>query len=219
MRNLHAAILMFFVLVAHCQNSPDPDRIGPRMVWEPPAFARPDTLPKPTIPKEMIGGLKVEGWPIVLEHTELREAQKHFGGSIGSRGDAGEALGWLCLYKRDPDVSWVLWLESSEIDGPAIGSFRWERLTVDSPMDERCQRLSGRDASVDLPNSLRLGIRESEVVERLGQPSAHIGGVAIYMHEHNLKIDSTPYTLSNEVGIGYRDGKVWVIDVEHTTVS
>jgi hypothetical protein len=167
----------------------------------------------------MINGLKVSGWPIVLEKTGLIEAQKHFGGTVGSRGDASEALGWLCLYRRDRDASWVLWLESSEIDGPAVGSFRWQQLSVNSKMDRRCQRLSEEDATPSLPLPLQLGMKEADVVARLGKPSGHNGDTTIYAHEHGLIIHSEPYTLSNDVLIVYRNGRIWAIEAVHTTIS
>jgi hypothetical protein len=167
----------------------------------------------------MIRGLNVAGWPIVLEETELIAAQKHFGGAIGGRGDAGEALAWLCLYWHDKRASWVLWLESFEINGPTIGGFRWQQLSANSKMDERCQPLRGDNASFSLPRALRLGMKEVAVVAMLGQPSLRNGDMVIYAHEHDLTIRSEPYTMSNDIIITYRVGRIWAIEVLHSTVS
>jgi hypothetical protein len=210
--------LVFAALVAFGQAS-DEGESRPHVIWGPPQNEWPDTQLQPTVPNEMIKGLKVAGWPIALEKTELVEAQRHFGGTIGSRGDAGEALGWLCLYRRDRDASWVLWLESSEVDGPTIGSFRWQRLSVDSEMDRRCELLSKEGASISLPLALQLGMKEADVVTKLGKPSSHRGDTAIYAHEHSLIIHSEPYTLSNDVLIVYRNAVTWAIEAVHTTVS
>jgi hypothetical protein len=167
----------------------------------------------------MIDGLNIAGWPIVLEETELIAARKHFRGTIGSRGDAGEALAWLCLYRHDEGASWVLWLESFEIDGPTIGGFRWQQLGVNSKMDERCQPLRGNDASLSLPLALRLGMKEARVVAALGQPSMRSGDTVIYVHEHDRTIRSEPYTVSNDVIITYRAGRIWAVEVTRSTVS
>jgi hypothetical protein len=171
------------------------------------------------MPKEIVKELKVVGWPIVLEKTELLEAQKHFGGTVGSRGDASEALGWLCLYHQDANASWILWLESSEIDGPTIGGFQWQVLPRNAKVDRRCQSTNGKQSGVELPGSLRLGMTETEVTNLLGAPSAHLRDKVIYCHEHNLTIDSEPYTLFNDVVVTYRKGTVSAIAVTHTTSS
>jgi hypothetical protein len=213
------AMIMVAGLIAFGQNSSDQDQAGSQVVWEPPASAWSGTLPTPSVPKEMIKELKVAGWRIVLEETELIAAQKRFGGTIGSRGDAGDALGWLCLYRREKGASWVLWLESSETDAGKIGGFRWEQLPAESTVDTRCQKLSSREVSVDLPQALDLGMKDADVVEKLGQPSVRAGDSMIYVHEHDFAIRSTPYTLSNDVKILLRDGKVWAIDVVRSTVS
>ena len=188
-------------------------------VWEPPNVDWPSTLPKPTVAKEMVKGLSVAGWPITLEETEVDEARKHFGGTLGGRGDAGESLGWLCLYRQGEGASWVLWLESAEINGPTIGSFRWQQLPSQAKIDRRCQRLKTDSAAIDLPLAIRLGMTEAEVVSRMGKPSAQSGERAIYLHEHNLTIDGEPYSLDNYLLITYRNGRVWAIDVSHSTVS
>jgi hypothetical protein len=41
----------------------------------------------------------------------------------------------------------------------------------------------------------------------------------IYVHEHDLTIHSEPYTVSNDVIITYRGGRIWAIEVTHSTVS
>ncbi len=50
-----------------------------------------------------------------LEETPLKEVQKGLGGTIGSRGDASEALRWLCFHGSDAKGRWALWLESNTL--------------------------------------------------------------------------------------------------------
>jgi hypothetical protein len=213
------AIVLLIACVAYAQHSIDPASPRDLVVWEPPAFAWPADYPRATVPKEIVKEIKVGGWSITLEETELLAAQRHFGGTIGNRGDASEALGWLCLYRRDRSSSWVLWLESGEIDGPTIGSFTWQRLPSGTTIDRRCRLLAGTNATVVLPGSLRLGMTEKEVLSRLGESSARSGNTAIYVHEHDLTISNRPYTLENCVVINFRNGTVWAIDGIHVTTS
>lgn len=189
------------------------------VIWGPPSIESPIVRIEPTVAKEMVKGLNIANWPIVLEKTDLIAAAEHFGGTLGNRGDAGNALAWLCLYRRDTGGSWVLWLESSEIDGATIGGFRWQQLDDDPAMDDRCQAVKGANVSFNPPRSLHLGMKEAEVVKELGQPSMRKGETAVYEHEHNLTIHSEPYSLTNIVTVTYRDGRVWAVAVTHSTVS
>jgi hypothetical protein len=188
-------------------------------IWGPPVIESPMVRFEPTVAKEMVKGLNLAGWPIALEQTELIAAQEHFGGTIGNRGDAGNALAWLCLFRHDTGGSWVLWLESSEADGATIGSFRWQQLDDDSALEDRCQQVKGGNVSFTPPRALRLGMKEADVVKELGQPSMSKGDTAVYEHVHSLTIHSVPYSASNIVTITYRDGRVWAVAVTHSTVS
>jgi hypothetical protein len=217
--NVQLAAILSIALVAWGQTAANVDRSGAHVVWGPPNSEWRDTQPPPTFPREMARSLAVDGWPIVLEQTKLESAQRHFGGTIGSRGDASEALGWLCLYRLDKDASWVLWLESSEIDGPSIGGFRLQQLGADARFDRGCRQLRGEHASVILPMGLHLGMSEADVVAKLGKPSGRRSDTAIYVHEHDLTVHHEPYTLSNDLLIVYRNGRIWAIQADHTTVS
>lgn len=216
---VRVAAIIIAGLCVYGQAPPDRGGYQADLIWGPPQVEWPIIRSQPTVPKEMIGNLKIAGWPIVLEETELIAAQKHFGGAIGDRGDAGDALEWLCLYRRDKESAWVLWLESSEIDGPTIGGFRWQQIDTSSKMDERCQLLPGDRASVSLPLALRPGMREADVLAVLGPPSLRNNDMAVYEHEHNVTIGSEPYDVSNIVIVTYRGGKIWAVEVWHSTVS
>lgn len=189
-------------------------------VWGPPNLHWPESLPAPTVPGEMIKSLRMGDWPIVLETTELLTAQEHFGGTVGHRGDAGEALAWICLYRLDDSAPWVLWLESSEIDGPTIGGFQWQSLEKGAKIDRRCKALDEKMGTVELlPNPLHLGMTEAEVERVLGKPTTKYRDSVLYFHEHDLTIRKEPYTLDNDVLIVYKNGRVWAIAANRTTSS
>lgn len=190
---------------------------GNTVVWSPPNVGWWDDMPRPTVPKEMIGALRVANMPIVLEDTKLEDAQKRFGGTIGARGDGGESLGWLCLYGSDNDGSWILWLTSGEIDGPTIGGFQWRRLSPMERPDRRCSRLPEGKGGIELPIALRPGMTEAEVQNLLGPPTAARGKTLFFCHEHRKVIHKENYTVSNGVAIVLRDGVVWAIEVAKTT--
>jgi hypothetical protein len=180
-------------------------------------MAFPSTGPHSTIPHEMITRLKIANWPIVLEKTELTDAQKHFGGSIGSQGDASEYEQWLCLYQRDDNDGWVLWLTSGEIDGGYISGFVWLHVTANQKIDSRCKKVSTKLGGIELPIQLHLGTTRTEVENLLGQPSGKFRNTFMYEHEHKLTIRQEPYMTMNSIYIVYQEDIVRVIQVEKTT--
>lgn len=188
----------------------------PRIIWGPPHLQLPSTFPKPSVNNEIIAELKIAGWSVTLEKTELAQAQKHFEAVIGSRGDASEALGWVCLQGKDEQGLWALWLYSGEIDGPMIGGFQWQRISSDVQLDHRCKAISPAQR-VELPIRLSLGMSEAKVVSNLGQPSGTYRNLAIYSHEHDLTIDNELYTVENDLFITYRNGRVDIVAANHTT--
>jgi hypothetical protein len=186
-------------------------------IWAPPHFAIPEDSPHPTVPKPMVTRLTVAGWPIELERTELEQAQRHFGGTMGKIGDASEALHWLCLYGKDKDGLWGLWLLSEEIDGPSIGGIQWQRLPTDTQMDRKCKLIV--KGSVELPIAVHLGMTQKEVELVLGKPSMINGEVVEYSHEHSFTVHKEAYIANNDLYVVYRNGVVWSLVVNYTIDS
>ena len=192
---------------------------GKNVIWEPPGIDWPESLPTPTVPKEMIGSLRVPNFPIVLEETRLEDAQKRFGGMIGTRGDAGDAEAWLCLHGSDANGPWIFWLTSGEIDGPAVGGFEWRRLAPNEMPDHRCPLLRGGDGGIKLPLAIHPGMTEAEVRKILGRPTIARGRTLIFCHEHQEIIQNLPYTSDNTIAIVLRRGLVVAMQVSKTTSS
>jgi hypothetical protein len=95
-------------------------RAAGKPIWKPRLLWKFDdrALSKATVAKEMSTSLSLSGVTIPLEEeSELEALQVRFSGEIGSQGDAGDYLGWLCFHGSDAIGPWGLWLES-EIDGP-----------------------------------------------------------------------------------------------------
>ena len=187
------------------------------VVWAPPSIDWPETLPPASAPKEMIGKLRVAKMPIILEETELESAHRRFGGTLGARGDAGDAEAWLCIHGTDANGPWIFWLTSGEIDGSMIGGFLWMRLAENEVADGRCVPLRKGDGGIELPVPLHLGMTEAQVRGVLGRPTAVWRNTLIFLHQHQEVIDKEDYTSSNVVGIVWRSGVVWEIDVGKTT--
>jgi hypothetical protein len=188
-------------------------------IWTPPSAVDFPNSMKATVPGEMITSLNVSGLPVVLEESELEMVRKHAGGTIGHSGDAGDALSWLCYHGTDPQGDWVLWLMSSEIDGGAVGGFRWQRVRHAADVDGKCQTLPEGRSSVQLPVALQFGIAEAAVLDALGQPSSKLGNVLLYLHEHEVTIHNTPYTAMNTVAVILQGRVVWAIEVWKATTS
>ena len=97
---------------AFAQNESSPP--GPPALWEPPEWNFPENV-KASVPKEMFSSFRLSGYDIALEETSMESVRKRFGGKIGRKGDAGDALEWLCFHGADATGGWVLWLESGKL--------------------------------------------------------------------------------------------------------
>src|ERR1700733_6499388 len=125
-------------------------------VWEPPTELAVPGDAKPSVRREPITRLRVNAFTVILEETTLSDVQSHLGGTIGQRGDASEALAWLCFHAHDAGGLWALWLEAGEIHGGAVGAFQLRRLDGATQFDQRCQSIAGSTSSVELPGGVRL---------------------------------------------------------------
>jgi hypothetical protein len=169
-----------------------------------------DTLPKATIPNEMLATLRLSTLSITLEKTTMEEVANRLKGRLGGKGDAGESLQWLCFHGVDNALSWVLWLESGEINGGTVGSFQWQLVNKNAASDARCRMLG--DAKLELPITARLGTSKAEVLRTLGPATLDEGDRLIYVHEHDETIQGEPFTSINIVTILLRGGQVWAIE-------
>ncbi len=189
------------------------------VIWKPPPIKWPDDSPAATIPKVMISTLRVGNFRVILENTKLEDVRKHFGGTIGSDGDAGDFQAWLCLRGGDPNGPWILWLTSGETDGPAIGGFEWKRLSPSEVPDRRCRLVSQGSGGIQLPLAIHPGMTEVDVRRVLGRPTVALGMTLFFFHEHQEMIHQLPFTAENAIAIVFRDGKVSVIQVWKSTMN
>jgi hypothetical protein len=218
MGRIHGALALFLLACAAFAQTVNPSGSSrPRVIWAPPAWEFLHHDRKATVPKEMLATLRVSDLLVRLEDTQLQDVRSKLGGTIGSEGDGGDFYQWLCFYGADRNSTWALWLESAEIDGGRIGSFRWQRLSRNDVLDKRCQML--REMEVELPVAVGLGIAEADVLKTLGQPTLRSGSELMYEHEHQESISGEPYTSNNTIAIRLRAGRVWAIEVIKTTQS
>lgn len=181
-----------------------------RTVWQPPTLDLPDTLPRATVSKEMITELRVAKMQVILEETPLSDVQKNLGGTIGARGDASEALQWLCFHGSDAKGRWALWLESSEMGGGNVDGFAWQRIVEKTTLDRRCRTQA---IEIQLPIPLAIGLRESGVRGILGAPTMEHRNTLVFENEHQEIIRNEPFTASNTVYVELRSGVVWSVQV------
>jgi hypothetical protein len=189
-----------------------------KAIWDPPEWNFPQGV-KATVPKEMVSTFRVSGYDITLEKTSMKDIQLRLWGVIGEKGDASDASEWLCFHGADAKGGWVLWLVNGEIDGSSVGSFQWQRLSNRDVLDTRCHLLPKVGSVIQLPLSLQLGTKSSEVLKSLGPPTWKTGGRLIYLNEHEAGGTSAedPFISSNIVVIVLRNGIVCAIQVSKTT--
>jgi len=216
-QNMRSALCIALSVIASCafaQNEP----LGSHAVWEPPGWNFPENV-KASVPREILSSFRLSAYNITLEETSMESVRRRFGGEMGRKGDAGDALEWLCFQGADATGRWVLWLESGEIDGGSVGSFQWQRLSSREVLDPRCHALRGPTSAIRLPLSLKLGAKKTEMLEILGEPTTIDAERLIYLHEHEETIKGAPFTTSNIVVVRLRDGIVWAIQVSKTSSS
>jgi hypothetical protein len=190
-----------------------------RTIWAPPRLIQSGTTPKPTIRKPMIGNLRIAGFEIVLEKTRMGQVQKKFGGELGSEGDAGDFLEWLCVHGSDKSGSWVMWLESGEIDAGSVGGFQWRRVDRGAIFDGRCSVLPKAPSLIELPVALRLGMTEANVLRVLGPPTVREGSALLYIETHEEWLRKESFWEYNAVTVVIQDGAVSAIEAQKSTTS
>jgi hypothetical protein len=183
-------------------------------LWGPPKIFT-GRVPKATVKNQMVATLTISDVSIVLEETDLVVVSTSLGGQFGRNRDA--SLSWSCFGGRNSDGPWALWVESSESEAGKIAGFQWQMLGQDERLDQRCRMLG--NVKVELPITVTLGTRESEVLTALGRPSQKSGRTFFYLHEHELTIHGEPFDLLNSVEILRRAGRVWAIEVWQTTTN
>ena len=155
--------------------------------WEPPSISDGPQLPPIAVPSDLIPALRIGSVDVLLNRTPLAAVARQFEARIGRRGDANDALGWICLTGRDAGGRWVLWLESGEIHGGAIGAFQLRRIGAAERIDSRC--VSSR-ADIRTLAAVRLGMSRADVKRLLGEFSGTPAMVS-YLYEHPGPADST----------------------------
>jgi len=209
MRSISCIVLVLLSLTAFAQTTQQSKSHSTRMVWEPPDWNFPQNA-KGNGRREMLTSFRVSNYEIVLERTEMKDAQRHLGGEIGSREtDASE---WLCFHGATETGRWVLWLENDEISEGLVGAFQWRQLPENDVLDPRCQVLGREDSMITLPLPFTLGATQSHVLKSLGSPIARNSERLIYLHTHH-----NGSFVSNIVIVRLRNGVVWAIQASKTT--
>ena len=182
---------------------------GAQALWEPPSIGDGRQFPVIAIPSDLIPALRIDNREIVLDRTPLAETARRFKARIGRRGDGSESLGWVCIAGRDAEGRWMLWLESGEIHGDAVGAFQLRRIGVPEPIDAKC--VSSR-ASIRNPAGLRLGMSRADVRRILGESSGTPAMIA-YLYEHP---GADGFTIESMISVVFADDVVAAFEVWRT---
>jgi hypothetical protein len=193
-----------------------------RVLWEPlplaPGLDQDPGLPRASGSADIIDSLRLAGLQVTLEQTAFDELQRHFGGTLGRRGEAGNNRRWLCYYQTRAPSRWIIWLEGDELHQTNVAGFQWRTMPPFSMPDRRCQPLPGNRA-VRLPVAVRLGQSRVGVRAALGPPTTDYGSTFLYVHSHSVRVASTPFTVINTVVIQFRGDKVEAIGVWRSSTS
>ncbi len=209
-------LLLLLSPVAFAQTGGQSKSSTPRILWEPPNWNFPQNA-KVGRKKDILNWVRVSDYKILLDKTAMKDVLGRFGGQIGSKGDASEAVEWLCLHGQNNAERWILWLESGEMNGDSVGSFDWRQISGNEVPDSRCVALTG-DAVISLPTpSVTLGA-ESKVLEVLGAPTIRDNRRFVCWNEHSITANQKdPFVTSNLVIFQLQDGRIWAIQASITT--
>ena len=188
-------------------------------LWSPPNLPAFDPAPKPTKRTETVSSLKIDGFTVVLEETDLQAVQHHFGAVIGHEGDAGDSVQWVCLTGQSAGQRLVLWVESSEIDGGKVGGFHMRRIDDGVQTDPRCHKVDSALAVLAFPKAIHIGITERDLLKTLGEPTARNRDALLFSHDQKVVIRREPYDSENDVVVLMREGRVYAVQVRKTTSS
>jgi hypothetical protein len=212
------AIVTALATVSLFAQAPPRSHGGRQVLWAPPSIDLPDEHPDSSVPREMVGRVQVGAKTIVLNGTSRVAAQKALGGTVGTRGDAGDWEAWLCYYGQNSVGRWILWLSSSEVDNENIDGIQWMSLSPGQNPDRRCKLIPG-DKPVELPIAIRPGDSESSVRQVLGKPTLAAGNLLEYSHEHHKIINKLDFTVTNDVNVVLEAGKVRTIQVWRSAIN
>jgi hypothetical protein len=191
-----------------------------QMTWEPPpgSLSMPVEL-RPTVERELIAELRVASFAVILEETKLSDVQMRLGGTIGQRGDASEALRWLCFSGRDANGPWILWLESGAMHGGTVGGFQLRRADRNTSFDPRCHALPDSTASIALPGGIALSQSRQQVIGTFGRPTMSLYDTSLYVHQHQERVAGGSFTTSSHIALRFRDAILDAIDLWRVTGS
>ena len=214
--------IALFTLAAACVCSAQQkaEKGASAVLWEPPVPSWPQHLPQATMKKEPISTFQLAGMPIMFEKTKLEDVRSRFGGTIGTRGDAGDSRAWLCYQGSNGDRHWIVWLTSGEIEGhTSINGVEWETLSADESTDSRCSTLPKDSGGIQLPLAIYPGMTGQEARQVLGQPTMTRNNVLIFSYERRKSMFRPKFTVQNLMAVALRDDIVQEIDVERTTTN
>ncbi|ESQ81044.1 hypothetical protein [Asticcacaulis sp. YBE204] len=151
-----------------------------------------------------------------FEQTPLIDLAKATGHKrIGHKGDASEALDWLCFTIKAPQP-YRLWLSSSEMGGGTVDGvdMRAEAATA----TEDCPILAARLTPVSV-DGVRIGMTQAEVRKALGAPSDQRDGWWIYTYEKNVRPSDPGYffTAYGHMMLHFEDGRLTQISAVRVT--
>ena len=182
---------------------------GAQALWEPPSIGDGRQFPVITIPSDLVPALGIDNREIVLDRTPIAEAAQWFNARIGRRGDGSESLGWICIAGRDAEGRWMLWLESGEIHGNAVGAFQLRRIGAAERIDEKCV---GWRAGIRNPAGLRLGMSRADVRRILGEFSGTPAMIA-YLYERPA---AGGFTVESMISVVFVEDAVTAFEVWRT---
>jgi hypothetical protein len=128
-----------------------------------------------------LGRLRVDfektNWPAFFRQTGALKLRK--------QGDAAESEEWTCLTIVRGQMRFQIWLDSDELGGGSISGVT-AYTGVHWPLSE-CPIKDPGPGPIGLGNGLWIATTKSDIISRLGQPTAVHGAALIYDFEADVR--------------------------------
>jgi hypothetical protein len=131
----------------------------------------------------LVRGLRLGQIQITFENTRWTDLEQRLGPlKMRRQGDGGETQDWTCFTVTTPAGQHQVWLDGGELQGGEYADGVTAQAGAPWPIRE-CPVVDPGRGAVALDNGVWIGTSKSEVIQRLGRPTAMLAGSFIYDFE------------------------------------
>lgn len=174
-----------------------------------------DTVIDTNMDADPVVPVRLGSFVVTLEKTTLEEVIAAAGaGNINERGDASEALSWICYCVSGP-ISYRLWLTSNEIGGGSVNNGMIAVKNESSgQVNKGCPELPSALLPVRMSNGIWIGSQEQSIRRKVGDQKVKS---SFLIYDYIGKRDN--FDVGGFVLIRLKNGQAEAIYMTHITTN